>query len=60
MRGRIALQSTACEIQWRSLVFFAPALGVRTRPRVALMADFITSPFAIAPYPPACHPRADR
>jgi hypothetical protein len=37
MRGRIALQSTSCEMGGRTLLGFAQALGVRTRPRVALM-----------------------
>ena len=36
MRGRIALQSTSCETWARSGPYFAQALGVRTRPRVAL------------------------
>src|SRR2546430_2589973 len=36
MRGRIALQSTSCEMRER-LFCFARALGVRTRPRVAFL-----------------------
>jgi hypothetical protein len=36
MRGRIALQSTSCKI-YGKLVCFHGALGVRARPRVALV-----------------------
>jgi len=36
MRGRIALQSTSCEMGERTLLGFAQALGVRMRPRIAL------------------------
>jgi predicted aspartyl protease len=36
MRGRIALQSTSCEMQAGSVFYFAQALGGRTRPRIAL------------------------
>jgi len=36
MRRRIALQSTSCEIARNGLLRFAPAFGMRTRPRVAL------------------------
>jgi hypothetical protein len=39
MRGRIALQSTACEIHRECYLYFAPAFGVRTRPRVAFAAE---------------------
>ena len=35
MLGRIALQSTSCEIHRERVLSFAVALGVRTRPRVA-------------------------
>jgi hypothetical protein len=35
MRGRIALQSTACEIYARCPFRFAPAFGVRARLRAA-------------------------
>ena len=38
MRGRIALQSTSCEMGERTLLGFAQALGVRMRPRIAFNA----------------------
>jgi hypothetical protein len=41
MRRRIALQSTSCEIHWRGVLCFAPAFGVRTRPRVAFWNGLI-------------------
>jgi hypothetical protein len=37
MRGRIALQSTSCEIHRERVLSFAAAFGVRTRPRVAFV-----------------------
>ena len=39
MRGRIALQSAACEMHQKRRILFAEALGVRTRPRVAFMVE---------------------
>ena len=37
MRGRIALQSTLCEIHRDRLVSFAAAFGARTRPRITFV-----------------------
>ena len=39
MRGRMALQSTACEMHQKRRIRFAKAFGVRTRPRVAFMVE---------------------
>ena len=39
MRGRMALQSTPCEMHQKRWIRFAKAFGVRTRPRVAFMVE---------------------
>ena len=39
MRGRTALQRAAPKITGKPCLHFAPALGVRTRPRVAFAAE---------------------